>query len=242
MKPALIRVVILLSLLTTAHALEPEPDWANRFSEVKRQELAKFTAPVIGKNITIVRRIGGELTGRLEIISSNSVAISGKRFEMREMTDETCDLLFADVYATRRARAAVIAERDAYRRAQDEQQRVLQAEAQLALQRSQEARAIPSSPVPPQAQPATPTPTRPPQDNGSPGSSVVGVVVVVVVVLILLSSLRPKRCDICGLPFRRSFYTWNIQGAKKRVCPKCNQGLERHKSKQGLDNLFKGRR
>lgn len=46
---------------------------------------------------------------------------------------------------------------------------------------------------------------------------------------------KSRSCQICGNSIKRSSYTWTIDGKKKRVCPHCNQQLERQQSR----NAFK---
>ena len=47
----------------------------------------------------------------------------------------------------------------------------------------------------------------------------------------------PHACDLCGSQLKRSVYQWAIDGEKKKVCPNCNRGLERRKSKEALQRL-----
>ncbi|MCX5638847.1 MAG: hypothetical protein NTX52_14310 [Planctomycetota bacterium] len=65
-----------------------------------------------------------------------------------------------------------------------------------------------------------------------------GIAALVVGVVLILAAFWPKTCQICGNQIRRVSYTWTIEGQKKRVCPKCNQALERRQSKQVFDDLF----
>ncbi len=241
-------VIVQVAVVATVYAQDGEPNWTNRYLEVKQQVLKTFNGPPIGKDLTIVRRVGGEYTGRLDSIASNSVIISGTRYEMRQMTDNTCEMLFSDVYASRRARELVLRERDSYRSIQAEKQKKLQIVADLALQRAQaiktednidthskEERQLmaPESITSPVSQPA----------KASHDTSVFWILgIVIVVVLILFVSRRPSRCDACGIPIKRRFHTWKVDGVRKHLCPRCNQGFERHKSKQGLDNLLKRKR
>ena len=53
--------------------------------------------------------------------------------------------------------------------------------------------------------------------------------------LFLLGYLfRPRRCDICGNRLQRASYTWELEGAKKRVCPHCNRSFERKQSQRAM--------
>lgn len=49
--------------------------------------------------------------------------------------------------------------------------------------------------------------------------------------------LRPRRCDLCGNVLKRASYGWTLGGEKKRVCPHCNQSLERRQSKAAMRRL-----
>lgn len=65
-----------------------------------------------------------------------------------------------------------------------------------------------------------------------------GIVALVVGLVLLFAACWPKSCHVCGNQIKRDSYTWQIEGKSKRVCPKCNQALERRKSKQATDKLF----
>lgn len=47
-------------------------------------------------------------------------------------------------------------------------------------------------------------------------------------------AIWPKRCQVCGKLIKRSSHTWRIGGQKKRVCPSCNQALERKQSRRAV--------
>lgn len=38
------------------------------------------------------------------------------------------------------------------------------------------------------------------------------------------------RCDVCGIPLKRSAHRWTIEGKSARVCPNCNARLAKHQS------------
>lgn len=124
-------------VLQAAHALKAEPDWSNRFLAVKAEIASSFSPAKVGSRITIMRRIGGPHTGRLDEISEDSVTIDGKRYEARQLTDETCGQLFANFHAAQKARVQVLAERAAYRqRATAEKETRRLEEEQVAERRS----------------------------------------------------------------------------------------------------------
>ncbi len=113
-----------VALLQPVHAREAEPDWTNRFLALKAEIASSFVPPQVGDRITIIRRIGGPYTGRVDALSSDSVIVDGKKYEARQLTDETCAQLFSDFFAAQKARTQVLIERNAYRqRAIAEQQR-----------------------------------------------------------------------------------------------------------------------
>ena len=43
-----------------------------------------------------------------------------------------------------------------------------------------------------------------------------------------------RPCAICGNSIKRTAYTWQIDGKKQRVCPHCNQRLEREQSRRAF--------
>lgn len=65
-----------------------------------------------------------------------------------------------------------------------------------------------------------------------------GIAALVAGIVLLFASCWPKSCQICGNEIKRGAYTWQIEGKRKRVCPKCNQTMERRQSKQATDKLF----
>ena len=48
----------------------------------------------------------------------------------------------------------------------------------------------------------------------------------------------PRRCQVCSKIIKRGRYVWHVEGKKMKVCPKCNDSLERKMSKAGIKNLF----
>jgi hypothetical protein len=55
-----------------------------------------------------------------------------------------------------------------------------------------------------------------------------------VMMLLLARLLRPRRCEICGNVLQRASYKWKFGKDKKRVCPHCNQSLQRKQSKAAM--------
>jgi len=58
-----------------------------------------------------------------------------------------------------------------------------------------------------------------------------------ILLAILGAILKPHRCDICNIRFKRKYYTWTIEGKKQHLCPNCSSKMERRVSAV----RFKGR-
>ncbi|EOV3349231.1 hypothetical protein ACONGJ_003591 [Edwardsiella piscicida] len=67
---------------------------------------------------------------------------------------------------------------------------------------------------------------------------IITVVVIFFVIGIIAEVLKPRRCDICGTPFKRKYFTWEIDGKKNHLCPKCNSKMEKRKSDQSFRSRF----
>ncbi|PPC64560.1 hypothetical protein C1Y41_08045 [Pantoea sp. ICBG 1758] len=50
--------------------------------------------------------------------------------------------------------------------------------------------------------------------------------------------LKPRRCDICGILFKRKYYTWTIEDRKKHLCPNCNNKMSRRVSNKRFTDRF----
>jgi type II secretory pathway pseudopilin PulG len=208
MKRVLTVPIALLSWLAAfpVSAIEPEPNWTNRYRDVRQEAFGSFKSLAVGQTITIVRRIGGELTGRIDALSSNTVRIVGRTYEARQLTDETCDKLFPEMHASRVARERVLSERQTYIERRTEEERKAAAEA-LRLARAQEQeriedarRAAASSvkvapaktqlPVGTTSRRGAPTGAAPPMSPGSTpvaeDNSLTWVVIAVVLVAVLI--------------------------------------------------------
>ncbi len=61
--------------------------------------------------------------------------------------------------------------------------------------------------------------------------------IVIGLIIILIIAFQVRKCDICGALIKRQSYKWEINGEKKRVCPKCNNGLENKRSREAIRNL-----
>ena len=64
---------------------------------------------------------------------------------------------------------------------------------------------------------------------------IIGIIILIVIIALLC---KQKKCDVCGLDIKRKFYTWEIDGKKQTLCPKCNSQMERKVSKQAFKNRF----
>jgi len=50
--------------------------------------------------------------------------------------------------------------------------------------------------------------------------------------------LKPSRCDICNVTFKRKYHTWEIGGEKQHLCPSCNGRMTRKISKERFNQRF----
>jgi hypothetical protein len=64
------------------------------------------------------------------------------------------------------------------------------------------------------------------------------VISLVVVGLVVASIGQGRTCGICGDRIKRRYYSWKIEGKKMALCPNCNRGLERRKSRDALERRF----
>lgn len=60
----------------------------------------------------------------------------------------------------------------------------------------------------------------------------------VIVVLFIASLFKPRRCDVCGEPFKRKYFTWEIDGKKQHLCPHCNGKMSRRLSNKRFKDRF----
>ena len=88
-----------LYLRIAASAIEPEPDWAKRYAAVKQEALAKFIQPSIGTQITLARRVGSSIHGRLDGIGKDTVTVDGTAYSASILTPDTSARIFPDAYA-----------------------------------------------------------------------------------------------------------------------------------------------
>ncbi len=51
------------------------------------------------------------------------------------------------------------------------------------------------------------------------------------------ASRGATKCELCGNELRRESYKWKIDGKNKQLCPKCNQTLEKRRSKEATDRV-----
>lgn len=110
------RLIALSSLISSlqSYALEAEPDWAKRFEEVKREELAAFKMPVIGDPCTVIRRVGGKLSGRVTGITSNSITLNGITYRAIQLTPESCETIYPGQQVERAATMRILTEQQDY--------------------------------------------------------------------------------------------------------------------------------
>jgi len=104
--------IVLISL--SIFAIEPEPNWTNRYEEIKAIENSRFSSPKIGDSITVIRRVGGEYSGQVEAITKETITIGRETFRVSQLTSETCDKIFSEIHAMRVARQRTLVERTEY--------------------------------------------------------------------------------------------------------------------------------
>lgn len=203
-------ILLLLVLLSTAVcAIEPEPDWNARYQAVKQEYIIGFKPPAAGETVTVIRRIGGKLIGQLTSLSPESVTIAGQKFEPRQLTDETCEQLFAVVFAARAAREQVLKERNDYRERRAAEQRAETvtthsiADTTVPRSASTSERTTPIAPKPPvthPSPPATSTSMPPNVSSEPPQTSKAWLLVVAAIIpfVILLRRLSRPRFSVTG--------------------------------------------
>lgn len=59
----------------------------------------------------------------------------------------------------------------------------------------------------------------------------IGVPVLIGVVILAVVLMRPGRCGVCSNTLKRAAYTWQLGDKQVKVCPHCNQRLEREQSR-----------
>ncbi len=135
MKPVFILLIAALSVLNQAVAIETEPDWAKRFDTLK-QQLEQTIPPLVGTQITIVRRVGGEITGKVTALSDRTITIDDTLFYGSQLTPASCEKIFPKWCATQIATKMVLTEQAEYdQRLLAENRRVDMENRQLAAQR-----------------------------------------------------------------------------------------------------------
>ena len=65
------------------------------------------------------------------------------------------------------------------------------------------------------------------------------IIIFLVVAYVLYSKFSgSRRCDVCDLPIKKTYYNWEIEGKDQKLCPKCNTQMERRISKERFTNRF----
>jgi len=101
-------------LVSASKADEITPDWTKRYHEIEQSLLTNVHFSKIGDTVTLVPRIGRTVTGRVDGIAKNLVLVDGRTFRASELTDETCEKLFADSRAKKATHAQLKIEIDQY--------------------------------------------------------------------------------------------------------------------------------
>ncbi|WP_421671212.1 hypothetical protein [Rahnella sp. EDr1-12] len=66
----------------------------------------------------------------------------------------------------------------------------------------------------------------------------VWIVGAVILISFIIAALKPRRCDVCNIAFKRKYYTWELEGKKQHFCPGCNGKMERKISKERFKKRF----
>lgn len=133
-------IVILLTLQNLACSVEQEPDWKTRYAVIKQEELVKFKSPGIGDTVTLERRIGGEITGKITELTNESIALGDKQFKPSQLTPECCRIIFSEIGAASIASQRIKDEQNEYK-AQKAKEILYQKEAEAKIKAQQKAAA-----------------------------------------------------------------------------------------------------
>ena len=119
-----IRRLVLYSMLFGAcltpksNAIEPEPNWKLLYERYLEEAQGTVHAPQLGDKISIVRRIGGEVSGVLVDITADTITItnrSGKlTYQRNDLTPESVQENFFQEAAKAQAVARIRAEKKDY--------------------------------------------------------------------------------------------------------------------------------
>ena len=58
------------------------------------------------------------------------------------------------------------------------------------------------------------------------------------ILCVLWALIPPAQCSVCSTLLRKSSHIWIIEGKKQWLCPKCNQSMERRKSRGAMNKRF----
>lgn len=133
-----IRVVIALSLALSnlSYSIEPEPNWKTRYAAYKQEAIASFKDPSIGDSITLERRIGGEITGRITDLTAGTIKVDDKVFKAAQLTPACCEKVFPDISSVKTASERIKTEQANYQARKAEELRIQkQAAAKLEAER-----------------------------------------------------------------------------------------------------------
>jgi ribosome-binding protein aMBF1 (putative translation factor) len=64
------------------------------------------------------------------------------------------------------------------------------------------------------------------------------IIIGIILLLIIAAFSGHGKCDICGLPIKKKYYKWEIEGKTQKLCPKCNSQMERKVSKEAFKKKF----
>ena len=133
---------LFISLTANVFAIESEPDWKYRFNQLVDEAISNTSPPNPGQQVTLVRRIGGNISGKLVTITTNNITIhtfSGdETFLKKDITPDCVLQLFIHDAARAKALAQVKLEKADYdqRKSTEELNRKREIE-RIALQKKQ---------------------------------------------------------------------------------------------------------
>lgn len=67
---------------------------------------------------------------------------------------------------------------------------------------------------------------------------IIFLLVIIIFPVIIGILTRPGECDVCGMPLKRTCYTWTLEGTKQKLCPRCNARMENKVSKEAFREKF----
>lgn len=133
---------LFIAVMANVFAIEVEPDWKHRYNQLVDEAISNALPPSVGKPVTLIRRIGGNRSGKLVAITTSNITIrtsSGdETFLKKDITPDCVLELFVHDAARASALAQVKMEKTDYdQRKLTEELKVKQEAERIALQQRQ---------------------------------------------------------------------------------------------------------